>query len=145
MKKLVSILLCLIISTPYCFGADYYFSTSGDDNTGLGTVALPWQTISKINSTHYNGGDNIYLKRGDTWTIGSGGEGVYIDFNGSSGNRIVLGAYGTGGNPIIDASAQTGDGLRGGAGVENCIRIEANDGDYVTIQNLYLRGAIGGK
>jgi hypothetical protein len=125
-----------------CFGADYYFSQStGSDAAETNSIETPWQTIAKINSTSYSAGDNIYLKSGDTWTIGSGEDGIVIDFNGvSNESRIVIGKYGTGNNPIITAEAQTGDGNRGGE-TEVCIGFSGSNGNYVTIQDLDLRGA----
>jgi len=42
-------------------GADYYVSTSGSD-ANPGTQALPWQTISKVNSTTFGAGDRIFFQ-----------------------------------------------------------------------------------
>jgi len=74
----------------------YYVSSTGNDsNDGLSELT-PWQTLDKINSATFSAGDNILLKRGDTF-YGS----LVIDQSGSLGNPITLGAYGIGENPTI--------------------------------------------
>jgi hypothetical protein len=141
MKKILLILIILLFAGT-AFAADYYFSQStGNDTTGDGSISTPWQTIAKINSTSFSPGDNIYLKAGDTWTIGSGESGIDIDWDGTEGNVITLTSYGTGAKPIIDASAQTGDGTRGNGATEVCIYC-SYDGGYTTVDGLDLRGAL---
>jgi hypothetical protein len=138
-KRIVFILLFAY----QCFAADYYFSQStGNDTTGNGSIETPWQTIAKINSTAFSAGDNVYLKAGDTWIIGSGEDGIDVDWNGTEGSLITLTSYGTGAKPIIDASAQTGDGRSTGAETEVCIHLAGSQGNYVTIDGIDLRGAV---
>ena len=140
--KHVSIIIFLLLIAGTCFSADYYFSQStGNDSTGDGSESTPWQTITKINDTSFSAGDNIYLKAGDTWTIGSGESGIYVDYAGNSENEITITAYGTGAKPIIDASAQTGDGIRGNGAIEVCIYLPAGGVTYLTVDGIEVKAA----
>lgn len=110
-----------IISVPvtvYAAGTTYYVSSSaGDDNNNGTSSSTPWKTLVRASNQAYAAGDQILLKRGDTW-ISEGNQyddGYYSASrthnyyrtgfrNGSSGspsNPIVLGAYGTGDKPVI--------------------------------------------
>jgi hypothetical protein len=81
----------------YGHTADYYIdATSGDDSNEGTLINRPWKTLSKINSFKFDPGDNIYLKRGETWR-----EKLIISSSGSQGKPIIYGAYGTGANPRI--------------------------------------------
>jgi hypothetical protein len=79
--------------------ADYYVSQSGGADVNPGTEANPWRNLGKV-STEFNAGtfgpgDNIYLKRGDTWTVS--GETSNLRIRGSSGafgNHITIQPYG---------------------------------------------------
>ena len=78
------------------FSATYYVSSSGNDsNSGLST-SLPWKTLGKVNASTFVPGDQILFNRGDSF-YGS----LTISQSGTSGSRIVYGAYGTGAQPII--------------------------------------------
>lgn len=97
MKKLLIILLFI----PYSLLAtNYHFANNGDDATGNGSIATPYQTISKVNSLWTAGtfaaGDSVCFKRGDLF-YGT----ITVKESGSSGNNITIGAYGTGNKPII--------------------------------------------
>jgi hypothetical protein len=80
----------------------YFSNSSGNDTTGNGTQASPWRSLNKmetmINSIT-NGTDsaNIYLRRGDTWTLNSFGCPLRINKS-----NITIDAYGSGNRPIID-------------------------------------------
>jgi hypothetical protein len=76
--------------------AIYYVSSAGNDsNNGL-TTGTSWQTLSKVNSSSFNAGDQILFNKGDTF-YGS----LITTSSGTSNFPIVYGAYGTGANPII--------------------------------------------
>ncbi|HLL22034.1 MAG TPA: right-handed parallel beta-helix repeat-containing protein [Kofleriaceae bacterium] len=72
--------------------ADYYVSATGD-NTGPGTLAQPWQTIARINTTSFAPGDRIFFAGGQTFS-GT----IYLDATDASTaiHPIVIGSYGTG-------------------------------------------------
>jgi hypothetical protein len=88
------------------WGATYnwYFSASaGNDSTGDGSEGSPWKTLAKVTSqilTMTNGTDtaNIYLKRGDTWTLTSS-TGILI-----KRSNVTIDAYGAGDKPIISGN-----------------------------------------
>lgn len=77
---------------------NYYFSTTGNDITGNGTISLPYQTITKLNAifSTLNAGDSVLFKKGDTF-YGK----IVASKSGTVGSPIVIGAYGVGINPII--------------------------------------------
>jgi hypothetical protein len=77
----------------------FYFSSTGSDSTGDGTIDTPWKTFkAKKSSTNaLNPGEVCYFKRGDVW-YGSDAE-IEVNSNGTSDNPIILDAYGTGDDP----------------------------------------------
>src|SRR6266487_1171431 len=98
------ILLALVGWCAQCGAATYYVSSStGNDLSGNGTQASPWQTFggpnNHINSGSFNPGDTIYLKRGDTWN-----EPLITPSSATIGNPITFDAYGTGAAPVITAA-----------------------------------------
>ena len=74
----------------------YYISNSGNDgNSGI-NPSSPWQTLTKVNVTTFQPGDNILFRRGDTF-YGS----IVVDMSGYSSTPVTYGAYGTGAKPTI--------------------------------------------
>jgi hypothetical protein len=76
------------------------FSLGSDSNDG---ITLPWKTLAKVGASSFSPGDNILLKRGDTWH-----ETLTIPSSGGSGNPITFADYGSGAKPIIDGSTTVG-------------------------------------
>ena len=86
-----------------------YFSQSGSDTGGDGSMGDPWKTLSKA-KTQIDAADssdtvNLYFKRGDTWTANTAAinkincHGLLV----SATNPIVnIDAYGSGNRPIFD-------------------------------------------
>lgn len=140
MKKIVSLIIIFNLLFLPVYGTDYYLSNTGNDGAA-GTIGVPWATIDKLNAT-WTSGDSAYFNRGDTWTIAQGGDGVYIDFDSTSGNPTVVGAYGSGALPIITAIANTGDGERNTGPANVPVFMDGNSGEYVTIEYLDVRGAL---
>src|SRR5258707_15155982 len=71
----------------------YYVDSVGGLDSNPGTLAQPWQTITKVNAT-VGGSQSVGFKKGAT-------------FNGQltpGANGITYGAYGSGANPIINGS-----------------------------------------
>jgi hypothetical protein len=92
------IVLAVFLLSSTGWTATYYVSNTGCSDSNPGTSeTLPWCSISKINSMIFQSGDNIYFKRGDSWT----GQLLTVSSSGSSGNYITYGAYGAGNKPII--------------------------------------------
>jgi len=110
-------------------GTNYYISNDGSDSNNGTHISTPWLTIAKV-TTELNGGlisagDNIYFKRGDTWSEGTG---LLLRTGGSVGNYMVIGAYGTGDKPHLTST--------GGTAI-----ISMDGSDYWKIGDLTLTGA----
>lgn len=96
-KRLYLLIVLAIIAMPCgAWGANtsyYVDATSGNDiNSGLSN-AQAWKTISKVNSfPSFASGDNVYFKCGETWTF-SANEKLTVDWSGTSGDPVVIGAY----------------------------------------------------
>ena len=69
----------------------YYFAGSGNDQTGNGTKAAPYQTLQKFQAISTSAGDSFFLKRGDRFT------GTLLPAQGA----IYIGAYGSGAKPVV--------------------------------------------
>lgn len=91
----------------------YYFSTEGNDETGDGSLANPWQSIAKataISETENNGGimqpgDKMLFRSGDRF------EGhLIVKCSGTSENMIEISSYGTGEYPILSGSGDIAGG-----------------------------------
>jgi len=105
LSSIISVVVAavLIFGTVSARATTYYVSeSSGDDSwTGrapspAGGRSGPWKTLGQA-STHYDPGDRILLKCGDTWN-----EELHPLGSGTPTDPIVIGSYGTGNKPIID-------------------------------------------
>jgi len=103
---------------------DYYIdSVGGNDNNNGTSESTPWKTLSKVSSTTFSPGDNIYFKRGSSYSGCA-----TINGNGTAGNPITVGAYGNGNAPsFTNPSYSNNNG--------NAMRIR---GDYQIVENLYF-------
>lgn len=80
--------------------AIYYISPTGNDaNNGL-SLAVPWQTIAKVNGSSFSPGDSILFQCGGTWR-----ELLTVPSSGTNGNPIFFGKYSAGANPKVNGSA----------------------------------------
>jgi len=77
----------------------YYVDSSAGSDSNAGTLALPWQTIAKVNGTTLTPGQSVGFKRGGLWR-----ETLTPGQSGSAGSPITFGAYGAGANPVIDGT-----------------------------------------
>lgn len=71
---------------------NYYFSTTGNDTSGDGSIGNPWQTVAKAITTlaASNGNIGFFFKRGDQWN-----ETTLPTLNKPN---VTIGAWGTGSN-----------------------------------------------
>ncbi len=77
--------------------AYYVDATNGSDsNNGLSPTSA-WRTLAKVRSRTYGAGDQILLKRGETWRE----QLRSCMAPGHRGRPITVGAYGTGAKPLI--------------------------------------------
>jgi len=98
---------------------------NGDDDNSGKQLDSPWKTIEKINSIIFEPGDNVYFKRGTSYS-----HGLQINGNGTKDNPITVSAYGEGDAPKF---TNTNDSVFNG----NAIQI---NGDYQIVENLYVYG-----
>jgi cysteine-rich repeat protein len=77
----------------------YVDASAGNDGNNGTSTSTPWKTMSKVNSTTFQPGDQVLFKRGQTFTIT--GNGMLLNGDGNSTSRITLGAYGTGNAPTL--------------------------------------------
>ena len=74
----------------------YYLSSSGNDSNSGTDPSSAWQTLSKVNATTFQSGDQILFRRGDTF-YGN----IVVNISGSSSTPITYGSYGSGAKPVI--------------------------------------------
>ena len=110
-------------------GASANSTTHYVDNTapcpGSGTQASPWCDFSVVNSTTFQPGDQILLKRGDTFTPG-----MVLYGSGTSSNYLMIGSYGSGAAPVINGNGNT-----------SSIGINLYNNSYVEIEYLAIENA----
>lgn len=90
----------------------YYVSATGSDANNGTSSATPWQTLSKVNSISFNGGDSVLFKRGDVFS----GR-LNCTRSGSAGSEIVYSAYGIGVRPIITGFITLSTWVNNGGGI----------------------------
>jgi len=88
----------------------YYVANDGDNsNDGL-SPDTPWRTIGKVTSELNGGviaqGDDVYFKRGDTFTDAE----LILRIGGTSSNWMEIGAYGSGAKPVFSGITGVQDG-----------------------------------
>jgi hypothetical protein len=76
----------------------YVDSVSGLDSNP-GTLAMPWKTIAKVNSTKLTPGQSVAFKRGGVWR-----EMLTPGQSGAAGAPITFTSYGSGAQPIFDGA-----------------------------------------
>lgn len=156
MKKLflLTITFILFFTIPSFASAatfNWYFSNStGNDTSGNGTIEKPWKSLSKmqnqINSRGYNDTVNIYLKRGDTWTVNTTSSTLSHYTFPAKGPIVNVSAYGSGKTrPAIDGSVTNWNNVpshgEGGAKLWN--RVFDVQRDYCSIKNIEIRNVYG--
>lgn len=91
----------------------YYVDATGGDDMNPGTFALPWETLTKV-ETSAGAGTTVYFKRGETWTTkGTAGATTMLTI---SVANLTIDAYGSGAKPIISGSGTVRNGIAFNAG-----------------------------
>ena len=114
------------------FAATYYVSNSGNDsNSGLATT-LAWKTLSKVNASIFNAGDQILFRKGDSF-YGT----ITVKNSGTAGSPIIYGAYGTGANPVISGfTTITGWTNEGGGIYSKAVTAQSDTTNIVTVNGV---------
>lgn len=132
-NKVLYTLLFLIIAFPaWC--ATYNIGSDGDYAT--------WDAFRDAVPSPTTGSD-VYFKKGETHVMHSSRTHVRVDWTGTVGDRVIIGAYGSGADPIIDGQ-DTYPGpipCPGSACWGSLVKLDG--ADYVTVQNLDVRNAEG--
>jgi len=98
---MLAAVFCLA-SVSTALAATYYVdSVSGNDNYDGLSPGTAWQSLTKVNSTTFQPGDEILLKAGCAWT----GR-LWPKGSGTDGSPIVIDMYGTGAQPLINGNGQ---------------------------------------
>ncbi len=123
---------CLVVGCLVFLGATAssaasttYYVDSTATCPGAGTEASPWCGFSVIDSSTFQPGDQILLKRGDSFT----GEMVLYG-SGTSTNYLTVSAYGSGAAPIINGNDNT-----------SFIGINLYNNSYVEIEDITVEDA----
>ena len=92
MRLFITILFFLITGTCWA-GRGYYFANTGNDFTGAGTLASPYQNLTKIVALPLTGTDTIRLRSGDVFlgSITINTDGVTINSYGAGAKAKITG------------------------------------------------------
>ncbi len=125
-RRFCLMIAALALCAPAAFAMDYYVSSSSgsDARSGL-TVATAWKGFARLNAMTLQPGDQVMLKRGDTWN-----QTLHLRGKGTAQKLIHLGAYGKGAKPIIQRKSYV---------LDRCVQIE--NPCYWTITDLQMQHA----
>lgn len=132
--KKIRIILFVAISFSFLSlnATNYYIDAiNGNDlNNGL-SASSPWKTLTHVNTTMFQAGDDILFHAGDSWfgTLKPQGSGV-------AGSPITIGKYGTGVNPVIHGDGTINCTSKPGK-ITHCT-IYLNNQEYWVIQDLEI-------
>ncbi|MDH3347790.1 MAG: right-handed parallel beta-helix repeat-containing protein [Desulfobulbaceae bacterium] len=96
--------LITIVATGTATATDYYVDATLGKDSNPGTKQKPWQSITKTNSAPLQPGDNVLLKRGESWH-----ETLIVPASGIAGNNISYNSYGEGPPPLLDCTVGLND------------------------------------
>jgi hypothetical protein len=121
--------LVLLGATPSSATSTTYYVDSTATCPGSGTQASPWCDFSVLNSKTFQPGDQILLKRGDTF-----GSEMVLNGSGSSTSYLSIGSYGSsGGSPVI-----------AGSSAKNSVGLELYNNSYVQVQGIAIEDVATG-
>jgi hypothetical protein len=154
MKKLVCIFFFLLLPA-FCFaGTAYYCDCSVSGGLGgTGSHADPFESIADINAASFSTGDDLYFKVNTTCDAT---EKLTVNWDGTSGDRIIIGCYDGDGDFECGAITTKNDTdypeLDGDAVVPSATGTQAmielwNGSDeaysYITIQDIEIKESGG--
>ena len=132
---LLASVFCLVIGCLVVLGSTRSSAVSTAyyvDNTapcpGAGTQASPWCDFSLVNATTFQPGDQVLLRRGDTFTTS-----MFLIGSGTPSNYVTVAPYGSGAAPIINGN----DSL-------SFIGIHLYNDSYVQIEGLSIENSLSG-
>jgi hypothetical protein len=124
--------LLVAFSAGDALAVDYYVDSAAGVDTNNGTsTGTPWQTLAKVNSVMFAAGDNVYFKRGGSWTGTLYPKIDVTNINAGIGtsptNRITFDAYGNAADPKPEIN---GNGAKWAVQIVNK--------QYFTFQNFHV-------
>jgi len=150
MKKLILIIVFILLPS-LCFSQNYYVKNGGNDSLAGTSDATAWETIDKVNNTSMVTGDDVFFKCGDEWSLTANINRIYMDWEGTAVNRVIIGAY------YMDGDTEV-IGVSGNKPIFNANKVyplgdwdESRNGDafrcwymsYITIQDLRIINSKG--
>lgn len=116
---------------------EYYFSRSGNDSTGDGSISTPWKTVGKLNSLDLEPGDVAHFERGGVW---DDGEQLLLEEEdpGDSSDRVTITDYGDATNDPPRIFNNTFLSNFGGSEYLDSIKIEKIGGDLFDVKNVSI-------
>jgi autotransporter-associated beta strand protein len=84
------------LSNKCAHATTYYVSPTGSDSNTGASPLTPWQSVTKVDSTNFNPGDQVLFQTGGNW-YGS----LNATSSGSASQPIVYGSYGSGADPTF--------------------------------------------
>lgn len=101
-RNIITFATFFLFSSQTVCATTYYVSSAGNDSNSGTTESSPWKTLSKVNNSQFNPGDQILFKAGDVWTENK----LSLPSSGDSSQDIFIGRYGSGVNPAINSTNQ---------------------------------------
>ena len=132
--------LCFLPSLVFAGTAHYVDCSSGEN--GNGSYTSPWNSISSVNSHSFSTGDDVYFKVNTTCTLTANSDRLQVDWSGTSGDRVIIGAYygngqfGLNGNsrPIIDGDNNTYPNQ-----YSALVEVAYDTNSYITVKDMKLQ------
>jgi hypothetical protein len=122
----------LVVGSLVLFGATRgsavstaYYVDSTAACPGSGTQAAPWCNFTTVNSMTFQPGDQILLKRGDTFTTA-----ITLRGSGTSSSYVTVAPYGSGAAPIINGNSNT-----------SFVGINLYNNSYVEVEGLTVENS----
>lgn len=112
---------------------DYYVDNLNGNNNNSGLSGAPWQDLVKVNAVMFQPGDNVYFKRGGTWTgtlypkSGTTPATITQGSGTSPTNRVTFDAYG---DPGEDKPEINGNGAP--------VAVQIINKQYFTFRNFHV-------
>ncbi len=108
--------------------ATTYYVDSSAPCPGSGTAAAPWCDFKALNTRVLKPGDQVLLKRGDTFTTP-----LFVHGSGTSSRYVHVGSYGSGRMPVLDRGS-----------VRDSVGINIYQSSYVEIEDIAIENAAAG-
>jgi hypothetical protein len=141
-------LLTLILSVLPSVARTFYVDSQTGNDVAAGTSPdQSWKTLGRVNSAHFQPGDQVLLARNGTWF-----EQLTVPSSGAEGSPLTIASYGSGAKPMIDAQSTRNRGISivgksyvvvNDIGVQNSTSyaIEVFNSAHVSLTNCAIRNA----